>query len=137
MYLYSIDDLQHVIAGNLEKRRQASIEAELLVSQLVVGITERWQVRQIGADIQTYRQQAEKKANAVLEEALKLLAQGDTPSETVLTELTYKLTQTLTHPPSQLLRQVAQTGDTELVSQVVSGLNEAYRKDSRKNETGS
>ena len=137
VYLYSIDDLQHVIAGNLEKRRQASIEAELLVSQLVVGITERWQVRQIGADIQTYRQQAEKKANAVLEEALKLLAQGNTPSETVLTELTYKLTQTLTHPPSQLLRQVAQTGDTELVSQVASGLNEAYRKDSRKNETGS
>ena len=66
VYLYSIDDLQHVIAGNLEKRRQASIEAELLVSQLVVGITERWQVRQIGADIQTYRQQAEKKANAGL-----------------------------------------------------------------------
>ncbi len=52
VYLYSVDDLQHVIAGNLEQRRQAAVDAELLVSQLVVEMEQRFQVRKVGKDIE-------------------------------------------------------------------------------------
>lgn len=126
VYLYSIDDLQHVIAGNLEKRRQAAVEAELLVSQLVVGIEQQYAVRQVGQEIKGYRQHAQDKANELLQLSLAKLAEGQS-AETVLAELTHKLTQNLTHAPSKLLRKTASEGNPETVAFVVEGLKQAYR----------
>ncbi|WP_230658487.1 glutamyl-tRNA reductase [Psychrobacter sp. I-STPA10] len=127
VYLYSIDDLQHVIEGNLEQRRQAAVEAELLVSHLVVEIEHRFQVRQVGSDIQTYRLRANEHAQKLLAESLRKLEQGNLPAEQVMSELTHRLTQTLTHAPSKLMRTVAREGDSELVALVVTALNDAYR----------
>lgn len=59
VYLYSVDDLQHVIAGNLEERKQAAIEAELMVSQLVLDIEHQMQVQTARTQITAYRQTAE------------------------------------------------------------------------------
>lgn len=127
VYLYSIDDLQHVIAGNLEKRRQAAVEAELLVSQLVVDIERRYQVRKVGQDIYEYRALAEQKAEVVLQRALhKLHNTGESP-EAVMTELTRRLTQTLSHAPSSLMRRAASDGNAEALDMVISGLKDAYR----------
>lgn len=126
VYLYSIDDLQHVIAGNLEKRRQAAVEAELLVSQLVVGIERRFAVRQVGQEIKDYRQYAQNTANDLLQQSLAKIATGE-PVDTVMTELTHKLTQHLTHAPSKLLRKTASDSDIETLAFVVEGLKQAYR----------
>lgn len=126
VYLYSIDDLQHVIAGNLEKRRQAAVEAELLVSQLVVGIERRFAVHQVGQEIKDYRQHAQDKANELLQLSLAKLDQGQ-PAESVLAELTHKLTQNLTHAPSKLLRKTASEANPDTVAFVVESLKEAYR----------
>lgn len=128
VYLYSIDDLQHVIAGNIEQRRQAAVDAELLVSQLVVEIERRFQVRQVGGDIQRYRQQANEHAEQLLAESLAKLAQGEYSAEEVMIELTRKLTQTLAHPPSKLLRTAAREGDADLLHFVVDNLQDAYRR---------
>lgn len=128
VYLYSIDDLQHVIAGNIEQRRQAAVDAELLVSQLVVEVERRFQVRKVGGDIQNYRDAASDHAEALLAESLLKLQQGNEPPEAIMSELTRKLTQTLTHAPSKLLRKAAREGDSDLLSFVVTGLNEAYRR---------
>ncbi len=127
VYLYSIDDLQHVISGNIEQRRQAAVDAELMVSQLVVDIERRFQVRQVGGDIQAYRQEANSHAQKLLVEALHQLQYGNEPTEAVMAELTRKLTQTLTHAPSKLMRRVASNGDTDTLDLVVDTLNEAYR----------
>lgn len=128
VYLYSIDDLQHVIAGNIEQRRQAAVDAELLVSHLVVEIERRFQVRQVGRDIQRYRQEANGYAEQLLAESLEQLAQGQQPAEVIMAELTRKLAQTLTHAPSKLMRKAAREGDADLLSFVVGGLNDAYRR---------
>ncbi|MDO5770274.1 MAG: glutamyl-tRNA reductase [Psychrobacter sp.] len=128
VYLYSIDDLQHVIAGNIEQRRQAAVDAELLVSQLVIEIERRFQVRQVGRDIELYREQTKSYADVLLAESLAKLAQGKEPAEAIMTELTRLLTQTLTHAPSKLMRKAAGEGDPELLDFVVTGLNEAYRR---------
>lgn len=127
VYLYSIDDLQHVIAGNLDKRRQAAVEAELLVSHLVVEIERRYQVRKVGQDIHDYRALAEEKAEAVLLDALHQLRVGSDSPEDIMTDLTRRLTQTLSHAPSSLMRKAARDGNAEALDMVISGLKGAYR----------
>lgn len=52
---------------------------------------------------------------------------GDVSAEDVITELSRRLTQTLTHAPSKLMRKAAREGDSELLDFVVSGLHDAYR----------
>lgn len=127
VYLYSIDDLQHVISGNIEQRRQAAVDAELMVSQLVVDIEKRFQIRQVGGDIQAYREEAHSHAQKLLDMALHQLKNGDEDVEDIMQHLTYRLTQTLTHAPSKLMREVASSGDTDTMDLVVDTLNEAYR----------
>ncbi len=128
VYLYSVDDLQHVIAGNLEQRRQAAVDAELLVSQLVVEMERSFQVRQVGKDIQHYRMSTHTQVDKLLHESIAKLEQGDASAEDIITELSRRLTQTLTHAPSKLMRKAAREGDSELLEFVVSGLHDAYRK---------
>lgn len=128
VYLYSVDDLQHVIAGNLEKRRQAAVEAELLVSHLVVEIERRFQVRKVGQDIYEYRNTSQQKANIVLQDMLHQLRTTDSSPEEMMIELTRRLTQTLSHAPSSLMRRVAHDGNSEMLDVIIEGLKEAYRK---------
>ena len=127
VYLYSVDDLQHVIAGNLEQRRQAAVDAELLVSQLVVEMERRFQVRKVGRDIQQYRLRTQQQVDKQLNHSIAALKRGDLTPEEVITELSRRLTQSLTHAPSKLLRKAAREGDNELLDFVVSGLKEANR----------
>ncbi len=128
VYLYSVDDLQHVIAGNLEQRRQAAVDAELLVSQLVVEMERSFQVRKVGRDIQQYRSRTHDQVDKLLHESLARLQQGDSSPEDIITELSRRLTQTLTHAPSKLMRKAAREGDSELLEFVVTGLQEANRR---------
>ena len=128
VYLYSVDDLQHVIAGNLEQRRQAAVDAELLVSQLVVEMERRFQVRQVGHDIQQYRSRTQQQVEALLSTSLAELERGEMSHEQVITELSRRLTQTLNHAPSKLMRKAAREGDSDLLNFVVSGLKDAYRR---------
>ena len=128
VYLYSVDDLQHVIAGNLEQRRQAAVDAELLVSQLVVEIEQRFQVRKVGKDIEHYRSRTHSQVDKILTDSIVRLQNGEMSAEEVVTELSRRLTQTLTHAPSKLMRKAASEGDSELLDFVVSGLHNAYRE---------
>ncbi len=127
IYLYSVDDLQHVIAGNLEQRRQAAVDAELLVSQLVVEMERRFQVRKVGRDIQQYRSRTHDQVEQLLRQSLAQLQHGELSTEDVITEMSRRLTQTLTHAPSKLMRKAAREGDSELLDFVVAGLHDAYR----------
>ena len=127
IYLYSVDDLQHVIAGNIEQRRQAAVDAELLVSQLVVEVDRRFQVRQVGKDIQQYRAHTQEKVDKLLHDSIAKLQQDDASPEEILIELSRRLTQSLTHSPSKLMRKAAREGDSELLNFVVSGLTDTHR----------
>ena len=128
VYLYSVDDLQHVIAGNIEQRRQAAVDAELLVSQLVVEMDRSFQVRQVGKDIQQYRAHTQDQVDKLLHESIAKLQQDNASPEDIIIELSRRLTQTLTHAPSKLMRKAAREGDSELLEFVVSGLQDAHRR---------
>lgn len=110
VYLYGVDDLQSVIDDNLAQRRQAAVEAELMVSQLATQLMTQQKVKQAGQTIQAYRAQGQQLAQTELEHALHALQQGAVAPQ-VLQEFAHRLTQKLLHPTSLLLRQAAQSED--------------------------
>ena len=110
VYLYGVDDLQSVIDDNLAQRRQAAVEAELMVNQLATQLMTQQKVKQAGQTIQAYRAQGQQLAQTELEHALHALQQG-TAAPQVLQEFAHRLTQKLLHPTSLLLRQAAQSED--------------------------
>lgn len=127
IYLYSVDDLQHVIADNINTRKQAATEAEVLVSQLVVGIEEEWQIQTAGQLVKQYHAQAQQHKQILLDIAHKQLSNG-MPPETVLTQFANKLANTLTHSQKHLIRQIAAKKDDETLHFVTDNLMNAYRQ---------
>lgn len=125
VYLYSVDDLQHVIAGNLEERKQAAVEAELLASQLTSNIETQIQLLSAQKMIAGYRHTSLSHKDRLLAHAKARLDQGENAHD-VLDALAHALTQTLTHPPSRLIRHVATTSDPAVLDMVMDGLD-AYR----------
>ncbi len=106
VFLYTIDDLQRVIDGNLVQRRQAAVEAETLVSQLAAQFIRANRVQQVGPVIANYRQQMEDIRQQEVLRAKLLLEQGFAVDE-VLERLSQGVMTKLLHRPSQLIREAA------------------------------
>lgn len=129
VFLYSIDDLQYVIAGNIESRKQAALDAEVLVSQLTADIESQWQIANMGKIIGEYQAQLQQKTQKLLTQAKKELT--DDNAEQVLEKLAYQLQNTLAHPTLSLLRQSAITlsdDDCEWLGQTLLGAYREYKK---------
>ena len=112
VYLYGVDDLQSVIDENLVQRRQAAVEAEIMVNQLATQLMIQQKVREASGVIQTYRQHSEALSQHELSHALESLQQGHSP-EHVMQEFAHRLTQKLMHPTSILLREAAKAENPE------------------------
>ena len=126
IYLYSVDDLQHVIAGNIEERKQAAIDAELLASQLTINIESQMQLITARRLISDYRHTAHAHKDRLLASYAARLHSGQDP-DTVLHEFAHALTQTLTHAPSRLIRSIATDAEPTTLDMVVNGLK-SYRQ---------
>ncbi len=126
VYLYSVDDLQHVIAGNIAERKQAAVEAEVLVGQLVSDIEEQMQVQTARGYIRDYRQMADGHTERLLARALMRLDHGD-DAKAVVELLAHELSQTLMHSPSRMIRTLASHGDAALLDVVAETLTHSYR----------
>jgi glutamyl-tRNA reductase len=121
VYLYTVDDLHGVIEGNMAQRRQAAVEAEVMVSQLAAQVIAQQRTRQAGPLIAQYRQQAEQIRQQALDKALQGLAQGQSP-EQVLARLAQSLTAKLAHGPSQMIRDAAAHESVVVLPFVLQGL---------------
>jgi glutamyl-tRNA reductase len=106
VYLYGVDDLQSVIDENLAQRRQAAVEAEIMVNQLATQLMTQQKVKEASGTIQAYRQHSEEVSQNELAHALESLQHGH-DAEQVLHEFAHRLTQKLMHPTSILLREAA------------------------------
>ncbi len=110
VFLYGVDDLQSVIDENLAQRRQAAVEAEVMVNQLATQLMTRQKVREAGSTIQAYREKSESQSQQELAIALERIQAGEDATH-VMQELTHRLTQKLIHPTSILLREAAKQED--------------------------
>lgn len=127
VYLYGVDDLQSVIDENLAQRRQAAVEAEVMVNQLATELVTQQKVKSAGSAIQAYREQGETLRQEELQLAMARIAKGENAAQ-VLQEFSYRLTQKLLHPTSIVLRQAAKAEDPEYFEMLQNALQQVSAK---------
>lgn len=115
-YLYTVDDLQNIVAQNLQNRQQAAEQADQIIRQGVVEFNQ-WLSQQGNIDwVREYRERCDEVRQELQQRALNQLANGQDP-EKVIAELATKLSNRLMHAPTRTLRQLAQ--DESAISQQV------------------
>jgi glutamyl-tRNA reductase len=114
VYLYTVDDLQEVIQGNLRSRQEAAGQArEIIQFQTQEFLDWQKSLDAIGL-IQDYRAHAEAMRDECLRKAREQLASGKAADE-ALAFLANALTNKLLHAPSTQLRQACSSGRRELL----------------------
>ena len=114
VYLYTVDDLQEVIAENRRSREEAAEQAEEIIDTQVNHFMGWLKSLDAVGSICAYRHRAERLRNETLEHAQRQLAAGKDPSQ-VLTVLARQLTNKLLHEPSVQMHRAAFDGDAELL----------------------
>ena len=125
VYLYGVDDLQSVIDENLAQRRQAAVEAEVMVNQLATELMTQQKVNQAGSTIHAYREHVLRQEELQL--ATQRIAKGEN-AEKVLAEFSHRLTQKLLHPTSILLREAAKAEDPGVFELMRDNLHDVMDK---------
>ncbi|WP_151791564.1 glutamyl-tRNA reductase [Acinetobacter soli] len=134
VYLYGVDDLQSVIDENLAQRRQAAVEAEVMVSQLSSQLLTQQKILQAGSTIHAYRAHSEQQQQLELGKALADLQKGQAPEE-VMTQLAHRLTKKLMHPTSILLREAAQHEHPDYFEWMKNQLNDVFEHERKPKNT--
>ncbi|CCP03052.1 glutamyl-tRNA reductase [Erwinia amylovora Ea644] len=111
-YLYSVDDLQAIIASNMAQRQAAAVQAETIVVQESSEFMCWLRSQSAVETIRDYRSQADRVRADLEARAIQSLQQG-ADAEQVLRELAHKLTNRLIHVPTKSLQQAARDGDGE------------------------
>lgn len=125
VYLYGVDDLQSVIDENLAQRRQAAVEAEVMVNQLATQLITHQKVKEAGSTIHAYRQHSEEISQQELTHALEALHHGEN-AEQVLQHFAHRLTQKLIHPTSILLREAAKAENPDYFEWLQQHLQDVF-----------
>ena len=125
-YLYSVDDLQDIVAENQSARQQAARQAELLIGEERQRFMSWYRALPTQEQIRRYREQALSWQQDEVQRAVQLLQQGQ-PAEALLNELAHRLTNKLLHAPTEALRQAGESGDRE----TLAILSQALGLDSR------
>ena len=113
IYLFSIDDLQQVVAENKQHRATEADAAHVMIAQEVARFLSEARAKDAGPAIRALRAQSDIVRTQTVEQARKLLASGRSPEE-VIDFLANTLTNRLLHPPTQALREAAELGDAQL-----------------------
>lgn len=111
-YLYTVDDLQSIVAQNLNNRQQAAEQAGVMITSGAADF-QQWLQLQDKADwLRDYRQRCEQVKAELLARAQNQLAAGQDP-EKVMAELATKLSNRLMHSPTRAIRQLLQSDQPE------------------------
>ena len=114
IYLYSIDDLQHIIAKNSQARAQEAVQAEKLIDVHATRYMDWLQSLDSVALVRQYREQGAALRDKQVEKALYALNTGACP-ETVVSKLAHSLAQQMMHQPTVAMREAGRVGDVELL----------------------
>jgi glutamyl-tRNA reductase len=112
VYLYTVDDLEEVIAENRRARQDAAAEAENLIMACTARFEADQRVQAASGLISTYRRQVEELRKQEIEKAVLWLAQGMSPEE-AMDRLTRSFANKMMHAPTVSLKQAAAERDTD------------------------
>lgn len=120
-YLYTVDDLQEIVARNMQARSEAAEEAEAIIDDKA-SIFADWLNSLDSVDlIKEYREQSLALKDELLERAINQLQAGN-DTEQVLKELANKLTNKLIHAPTSALKDAAEKQNSEELAVIKSVL---------------
>ena len=114
VYLYSVDDLNHVVQENAKSRELAAKQAEAIIDVQAQNYLEWLQGDSAVRAINDIRAAADEVRSETLAQAQRRLAAGDDP-EQVLDVLANRLVSRLLHRPLSELRAAGADGDDELI----------------------
>ncbi|HUX72917.1 MAG TPA: glutamyl-tRNA reductase [Steroidobacteraceae bacterium] len=120
VYLFSIDDLQQLVAENRQQREAAADDARVLIADEVARFLAETRAKDAGPAIRAMRGQADDIRLQTLAQARRMLATGRSAEE-VLEYLANTLTNRLLHAPTQALRRAAESAD-EAASEALTRL---------------
>jgi glutamyl-tRNA reductase len=120
VYLFSIDDLQHIVEENRREREAAADGARLLLEEEVARFVAELRAHDAGPAIRAMRQRADVIRAETVEQARRMLHSGKSTDE-VIDYLANTLTNRLLHSPTQALRQASESADPA-VSQLLARL---------------
>ncbi|MDB4260133.1 glutamyl-tRNA reductase [Porticoccaceae bacterium] len=124
VYIYTVDDLQEVIQGNLRARQSAADVAQVIIDQEADGWSRQQRSLAVVDTIRAFRDSVEKIRAEETSKALQSLQRGQ-DSESVIEALARNLTNKLMHKPTTILKQASEEGrdDTINATQDLFGLD--------------
>lgn len=114
VYLYTVDDLDHVLEEGRAFRQQAAVEAETLIALQAGHFFAEMKAMEHQGGLLKLRQRAEGERDLQLEKARQALARGE-DALAVMETLANQLSNKFLHAPTAALKQAARDGDTALI----------------------
>ena len=119
VYLYSIDDLQDIVTGNIQLRKEAADQAEDLINHFVKEYLDTHLSAEALDTLRRFRRHHENLKQLELEKALIRLAKGDDP-EAVVRKLANQLTNKIIHNPSLKIKEAGTLHGEDLLGVIDS-----------------
>ena len=110
VFLYSIDDLEHVVTANLERRRAEIPRAEELVEEAAADFWRWYSGLRAVPVLKRLRERADELRRAELERTLSHLDHLSAEDREQIDRLTRSLLQKLLHGPTKRLKEAAEDG---------------------------
>jgi glutamyl-tRNA reductase len=106
IFLYTVDDLESVVAQNRQQRQSAAQAAEAIVTTQAADFMRLLRERDAVETLRRYREKMDNMRRAEEQRALRALARGDDPAA-VLAKFGRSLMNKVTHDPTVRLREAA------------------------------
>ena len=113
IFLYTVDDLQDIVAKNIASRREAAEEAGKLIDLQVVRFMRWLQSLDSVPTIRAFRDKIDNIQKTELTQARRRIANGADPDQ-VLEELARNLSRKFAHAPSEALKQANENANGAL-----------------------
>ncbi|MDO6427957.1 glutamyl-tRNA reductase [Thalassotalea sp. 1_MG-2023] len=114
VFLYTVDDLQGIIAKNIENRRKAAVDAEAIVTEQTDSFMAWLRGLNTQDTVVSYRNQCLTERDILLEKAMQQLGANKDP-QAVVAELATKLTNKFMHAPTSAIQNAAQGGELDKI----------------------
>jgi glutamyl-tRNA reductase len=115
VYLYTVDDLEEVVQGNIRARSSAASMAESIIDQEVQKWTKHYRSLAAVDTIRAFRSSIETIRDLEIDKALLALDRGQDSAD-VINTLARNLTNKLLHKPTARLKQAGEEGRDDAIN---------------------
>ncbi|BDG59222.1 glutamyl-tRNA reductase [Caldinitratiruptor microaerophilus] len=120
VYLYDIDDLEQVVAANIEERAREARRAERLLEEELARFRAWLAVQDVVPTIRLLREKAEDIRQAELQKALRKLPGLDPHQRRVVEAMSAAIVNKLLNDPTQRLKALAEAGEADGAARLVT-----------------